>query len=110
MQKFKRGNVVKLLHGHLIHTSSGIIDIFPEYVGKKALIEYSVLGIIAYIFIRQNNKTTSLMQDEYKKLVDNLIKTQDKTLRDLEKAIHNLTDFIKFGCVIKKSNFRESDD
>lgn len=41
-QKFKSGNLVKVLVGHQIFsTKEGIIDICPEYVGRKAIIRYS---------------------------------------------------------------------
>lgn len=41
-QKFKRGNLVKVLVGHQIWNEKGeIIDISPDDVGKTALIEYS---------------------------------------------------------------------
>lgn len=41
-QKFKRGNLVKVLVGHRIWDfKRGAIDISPEYIGRKAIIQYS---------------------------------------------------------------------
>lgn len=41
-QKFKRGNLVKVLVGHQIFsTKEGAVDIRPEYVARKAIIRYS---------------------------------------------------------------------
>lgn len=41
-QKFKRGNLVKVLVGHQIWSNKeGVKDIAPENVGRKAIIEYS---------------------------------------------------------------------
>lgn len=41
-QKFKRGNLVEVLVGHLIWSSKdGVQDISPNDVGRKAIIEYS---------------------------------------------------------------------
>jgi hypothetical protein len=42
MQKFKRGDVVKVLVGHEIYDSKkGVIDIAPEEIGRTAVILYS---------------------------------------------------------------------
>lgn len=41
-QKFKRGNLVKVLVGHQIWSNKeGTTDISPEDVGRSAIIEYS---------------------------------------------------------------------
>jgi hypothetical protein len=41
-QKFKRGNLVKVLVGHQVWSSKeGVIDIAPQNVGRKAIIDYS---------------------------------------------------------------------
>lgn len=40
-QKFKRGNLVRVLVGQQVHTNKGIEDISPEDVGREAIIEYS---------------------------------------------------------------------
>jgi len=41
-QKFKRGNLVEVLVGHKIWTSKyGFIDLSPNHIGRKAIIEYS---------------------------------------------------------------------
>ncbi len=41
-QKFKRGNLVEVLVGNLIWTKErGEFDMSPDYVGRKAIIEYS---------------------------------------------------------------------
>lgn len=41
-QKFKRGNLVKVLVGHQIWSNKeGVTDISPEDVGRNAIIEYS---------------------------------------------------------------------
>lgn len=41
-QKFKRGNLVEVVRGHYIWKSDGTwIDIAPEEVGRKAIIEHS---------------------------------------------------------------------
>jgi hypothetical protein len=44
-QKFKRGNLVKILVGHQIFSNEDgkikTIDISPENVGREAIIEYS---------------------------------------------------------------------
>lgn len=61
----------------------------------KAFIEYGILGLLGYFYIKAQNKNTNMIQDEYKKLVDNLITTQDRTLLDLKKSIDKLTFVIE---------------
>lgn len=42
MQKFKRGNLVKILVGHIIYRNkNGAFDLRPEDVGRLAIIDYS---------------------------------------------------------------------
>lgn len=41
IQKFKRGNLVEILVGHIGYTNEGEKDFQPEDVGRKAIIEYS---------------------------------------------------------------------
>jgi len=65
-----------------------------DLVILKALIEYGVLGLLGYFYVKSQNKTTNLIQREYEKLVDNLITTQDATLKDLKIAIDKLSNAI----------------
>jgi hypothetical protein len=57
-------------------------------------IQYGALGVIAYFYIKNNNATAQSIHKEYGKLIDNLINTQNETLKDLKKAIEKLTDYI----------------
>ena len=61
----------------------------------KVLAQYGVLGIIAYFYIKMTNKQSGVVAEEYKKLIDNLIKTQNNTLKELSEAIKELSSFIK---------------
>lgn len=58
------------------------------------LMQYGALGIIAFFYIKNNNNTTQSVHKEYGKLIDNLINTQNETLKDLKRAIEKLTDYI----------------
>lgn len=41
-QKFKRGNLVRILVGHEVWSNKkGVTDILPNDVGRKAIVEYS---------------------------------------------------------------------
>ena len=66
----------------------------------KILAQYGALGIIAYYYIRMTTKQSNTVADEYKKLIDNLIKTQNNTLKELSEAIRDLSNYIK-----NKNNF-----
>ena len=44
---------------------------------SKILAQYGALGIIAYCYIKMTTKQASTIAEEYKKLIDNLIKTQN---------------------------------
>lgn len=61
----------------------------------KILAQYGALGIIAYCYIRMTTKQSNTVADEYKKLIDNLIKTQNNTLKELSEAIRDLSSYIK---------------
>mgnify|MGYP003606506445 CR=1 FL=1 len=61
----------------------------------KILMQYGVLGVIAYYYIKMTTKQSSTVAEEYKKLIDNLIKTQNNTLKELSEAIKDLSNFIK---------------
>ena len=61
----------------------------------KVLAQYGALGIIAYCYIKMTSKQANTVADEYKKLIDNLIKTQNNTLKELSEAIRDLSNYIK---------------
>jgi len=60
----------------------------------NTFIQYGALGIITYYYIKNSNKTANSIHNEYEKLIDNLISTQNETLKDLKTAIEKLTEYI----------------
>ena len=61
----------------------------------NTFIQYGALGIITYYYIKNSNKTINSIHNECEKLIDNLISTQNETLKDLKTAIEKLADYIK---------------
>lgn len=70
----------------------------------KYLIEYGILGILGFFFIRQQNKNFSMIQEQYKNLVDNLMITQKETLKELKKSIDSLVIIIRSKVLYDDSN------
>lgn len=70
----------------------------------KYLIEYGILGILGFFFIRQQNKNFSMIQEQYKSLVDNLMTTQKETLKELKKSIDSLVIIIRSKVPYNDSN------
>ena len=60
----------------------------------NTFIQYGALGIITYYYVKNSNKTANSIHSEYEKLIDNLISTQNETLKDLKTAIEKLTEYI----------------
>ena len=74
------------------------------------LLEYGILGIIALFFFKQQDKNAAIIQEEYRKLVDNLIEMQNKTLKELSCSVNKLSDMIAYNERKKSETFHRKND
>lgn len=107
-QKFKRGTLVEVLVGHQVWSSKdGVIDISPENIGRKAIIEYSYAEkyggsgnlLNSYSIIYQDTGSSEAWKDLNElKFIDeggeHLIKEAKETYERLQKEYTSLAYII----------------
>lgn len=71
------------------------------------MLEYGVLGVIGLLFFKQQDKNATIIQEEYRKLVDNLIQMQNDTLKELSLSVNKLSDLIEYNEKRKAETFHK---